>query len=330
MKTVFFSSAPYEIEVFTECNDSLPEPHELIFHEASLSKSTASLADNAECVCAFVNDELSAEVLNQLHALGIKLIALRSAGYNHVDLDAARELGLTIVRVPAYSPHAVAEHTVALLQTLNRQIHRAHNRVREGNFSLDGLVGFDLHQKTVGIIGTGQIGTVVAKILHGFGCKLLTHDPYPNVTCQELGANYVELDELFARSDIITLHCPLNDDSYHLINETALEQMKDGVVLINTSRGALIDTAAIISALKTRKVSLLGLDVYEAEGDYFFHDLSSSIIQDDRLSRLMTFPNVLITGHQAFLTNEALQGIAETTLANITAFKANTPLTNQV
>jgi D-lactate dehydrogenase len=272
-------------------------------------------------VCVFVNDQLDKSVLGTIARSGTRLVALRCAGFNNVDLAAAHDLGMTVVRVPAYSPHAVAEYAVGLILTLNRKIHRAYNRVREGNFALDGLLGFDLNNRTVGIIGTGQIGAVVAQILKGFGCCLIAHDPFPNPALAEFNVRYTELSEVFAEADILTLHCPLTPDTYHLINTQALQEMKTGVMLINTSRGALLDTQAVIEALKSGKIGYLGLDVYEEEADLFFEDLSGRVIQDDVFARLLTFPNVLITGHQAFFTRNALEQIAATTLANITAFE---------
>jgi D-lactate dehydrogenase len=258
----------------------------------------------------------------------VRLIALRCAGYNNVDLSAAKKHGVTVVRVPAYSPYAVAEHTIALMLALNRKLHRAYNRVREGNFALDGLVGFDMHGKIVGVIGTGQIGTVVAQILTGFGCPILAFDPFPNATCRSLGVRYVELNQLFAESDIITVHCPLTSENKHLINGQALEKMKNGVMLINTSRGALLDTIVITEGLKSGRIGYLGLDVYEEEEDLFFEDRSGLILSDDVFARLLTFPNVIITGHQAFFTREALLNIAATTIDNITKFENNQPLEN--
>jgi D-lactate dehydrogenase len=269
---------------------------------------------------------MNAAVIATLESLGVRLIALRCAGYNNVDLSAAKKHGITVVRVPAYSPYAVAEHTIALMLALNRKLHRAYNRVREGNLALDGLVGFDMHGKTVGVIGTGQIGTVVAQILTGFGCPTLAFDPFPNATCGSLGVRYVELNQLFAESDIITVHCPLTPENKHLINGQALEKMKNGVMLINTSRGALLDTVAIIEGLKSGKIGYLGLDVYEEEEEIFFEDRSGSILSDDVFARLLTFPNVIITGHQAFFTREALLNIAATTIDNITKFENNQPL----
>lgn len=278
------------------------------------------LAKGAEAICAFVNDDLGRNTLEILSQAGVRLVALRSAGFNHVDLEAAREIGMLIARVPAYSPHAVAEHTMALILSLNRRIHKAYNRVREGNFALEGLLGFVLHGKVAGVVGTGKIGEAVCRILRGFGCDVVAHDLHPNPACLALGVRYVERDALFAVSDIITLHCPLTPRTHHLISASALSQMKKGVMLINTSRGAVVDTRAALRGLKDGTIGLLGLDVYEEEADLFFEDLSGEYIRDDVFARLLTFPNVLITGHQAFFTHEALTGIAEVTIANISAF----------
>ncbi len=319
MKIAVFSTKSYDRSYLEAANEDLN--HELTFFEAKLDERTAPLAQGFPCVCVFVNDNLNAHVLLELQAGGTKLLALRSAGFNHVDLKAAHQLGISTVRVPAYSPHAVAEHTVALLMALNRKTHRAYNRVREGNFSLDGLLGFDLYGLTVGIIGTGQIGQAAARIFNGFGCKLLGYDLYPNDACVELGMEYTELDDLFRRADIITLHAPLTPDTYHLINSDTLGLMKRGVTILNTSRGALIDAQAVLAGLKTGKISHLGLDVYEEEGDLFFEDLSDQIIQDDVFARLLTMPNVLITGHQGFFTEKALENIARTTLENVKEFE---------
>jgi D-lactate dehydrogenase len=291
-----------------------------------LNEETVSLAAGFEAVCVFVNDQVNAAVIATLESLGVRLIALRCAGYNNVDLSAAKKHGVTVVRVSAYSPYAVAEHTIALMLALNRKLHRAYNRVREGNFALDGLVGFDMHGKTVGVIGTGQIGTVVARILIGFGCPTLAFDPFPNATCRSLGVRYVELNQLFAESDIITVHCPLTPENKHLINGQALEKMRKDVMLINTSRGALLDTVAIVEGLKSGGIGYLGLDVYEEEEEIFFEDRSGLILGDDVFARLLTFPNVIITGHQAFFTREALLNIAATTIDNITKFENNQPL----
>lgn len=313
----FFSTKPYDERYFTEANAG--HGHDLFFLEPRLVPETVALASGHEAVCVFVNDVLDRKVLEQLAAEGVHLVALRSAGFNHVDLPVARGLGLTVVRVPAYSPHAVAEHAVGLILALNRRIHRAHMRVREGNFALNGLLGFDLHGKTVGVVGTGHIGTVFAGIMMGFGCRVIAFDPSPSDRCQEMGVSYVSLATLLGEADIVALHCPLTPETHHLIDEEAVDAMKHGVMLINTSRGALIDTTAVIEGLKSGTIGFLGLDVYEEEGDLFFEDLSDQVITDDVFSRLLTFPNVLVTGHQAFFTAEAMQQIAETTLANITA-----------
>ncbi len=319
MRVAVFSTKSYDRRFLEAANQAFR--HDLTFFEPRLKPETAPLADGFPAVCAFVNDVLDAETLKLLQAGGTRLIALRSAGFNHVDLETAAALGLTVARVPAYSPHAVAEHAVGLILALNRKIHRAYARVREGNFALDGLLGFDLYGRTVGVVGTGAIGTEFARIMAGFGCRLLGFDPTPNDTCRELGVRYVPLMELFQGSDIIALHAPLTPATHHLIDRDSLVHMKPGVMLINTSRGALIDTAAAIEALKSSRIGYLGLDVYEEEAHLFFRDLSEQLIQDDVFMRLLTFPNVLITGHQAFFTEEALHNIAHTTLSNVTAFE---------
>ncbi len=326
MRVALFSSKAYEKAAFDAANVG----HDLVYFDTHLNHQTALLGVDYPAVCIFVNDQAGAETLEILARGGTRLLALRSAGYNHVDLDAAASLGITVVRVPAYSPHAVAEHTIALMLTLNRKTHRAHNRVREGNFELEGLLGFDIHGLTVGIIGTGKIGIEVARIMHGFGCRLLGYDPYPNPAAAALDLRYVDLPDLFAQSDIISLHSPLTPETYHLIDAAAIARMKPGVMLINTSRGALVDTSAAIEGLKAGQIGYLGLDVYEEEGDLFFEDLSSQIIQDDVFARLLTFPNVLITGHQAFFTRHAITAIAETTLANITEFERTGQCKNAV
>jgi len=315
MKTIAFSVQPYERPFFDELNRTYD--HDLSFIEAQLTPDTAALAKGYECVCAFVNDELDAGNLRTLAEGGVKVIALRSAGFNHVDLEAAGEHRLTVVRVPAYSPHAVAEHTICLMMALNRKVHRAYNRVREGNFELNGLMGFDVHGKTAGVVGTGKIGECVAEILKGFGCRILGFDPVRNPDCEKLGMTYVDLPELLEESDIVTLHCPLTPETEHLIDAEAISKMKPGAMLVNTSRGGVVDTGAVIDGLKKEKLGSLGLDVYEEEGDFFFRDLSDKVIQDDQLARLLTFPNVIVTGHQAFFTHEALHAIVDTTLANI-------------
>lgn len=319
MRVAFYSTHPFDRQFFDETN--VNHRHELHYLEARLTHATSALAQGFPVVCAFVNDQLDASVLGALSAGGTRLIALRSAGFNHVDVGKARDLGLTVVRVPAYSPHAVAEHTVALILTLNRKIHRAYARVREGNFVLDGLLGFDMHGRTVGIVGTGKIGTVVARILLGLGCEVIAHDLKPNQECKAKGVTYLTLDEIWSRSDIITLHAPLTAETRHLVDAKAIARMKRGVMIINTGRGALIDTTAVIAGLKAGQIGYLGLDVYEEEEGLFFQDLSSEVLQDDVFARLLTFSNVVVTGHQAFFTREALEAISETTLANVTAFE---------
>lgn len=319
MKVAIFSTKPYDRRFFESVNES--HGHDLVFFETRLSSESVKLAAGFPIVCVFVNDLLDKSMVAELASHGTRLIALRCAGYNNVDLSAAAEHDLTIARVPSYSPYAVAEHTVGLLLTLNRNIHRAYNRVREGNFAIDGLLGFDLHGKTVGVLGTGRIGALVCRILNGFGCKLLAYDVNPNPDCESLGVEYVEREEIFASSDIVTLHCPLTPETHHVIDAAAIDQMQKGTLLVNTSRGPLVDTDAVVAGLKSGKLGAVGLDVYEEEADLFFEDLSNQVLQDDTLARLLTFPNVLITSHQAFFTREAMQNIAETTLSNITAFE---------
>lgn len=317
MNVAVFSTKDYDRTFLDVANDGR---HDLTYFEPHLTAETVSLAEGHDAVCAFVNDDLGPNVLETLAGQCVEFIALRSAGFNHIDLEAAEDHNLTVARVPAYSPHAVAEHALALILTLNRKTNRAYNRVRERNFSLEGLMGFDLNDKTVGVVGTGKIGTIFARIMDGVGCHVLAYDPYPNDAAKAY-ADYVTEPALFRRSDIVSLHCPLTPETHHLIDEDALAEMKDGVMLINTSRGALIDTPVVLDALKSKKVGHLGLDVYEEEDNLFFEDLSDRVIQDDVFMRLLTFPNVLITGHQAFFTEEALAGIAETTIENITAFE---------
>jgi D-lactate dehydrogenase len=319
MRVAVFSTKPYDEQFLRAANRDAS--HDLHFYEPRLAVETATLANGCGAVCAFVNDDLGESVLDVLAAGGTRLVALRSAGFNHVDRAAAARLGLAVARVPGYSPHAVAEHAVGLILSLNRRIHRAYNRVRENNFSLTGLLGFDLHGRTVGVVGTGNIGAVFSRIMLGFGCRVLAFDPYPDEACRAMGVEYVPMDDLLRQSDIIALHCPLTPETHHLVNTTTLAAMRDGVMLINTSRGALVDTAAVIDALKSGKIGHLGLDVYEEEADLFFEDLSDRVLGDDVFSRLLTFPNVLITGHQGFFTENALANIAATTIANLTAFE---------
>ncbi len=332
MKIIVFSSKPYDIESLEAANAALPqsERHRLSFLETQLNSQTAALANSFDAVCAFVNDELDQPCLDGLSQAGIQLIAPRCAGFNNVDMAHAQQIGMPVARVPAYSPHAVAEHAVALMLTLNRHIHRAFNRVREGNFSLQGLQGFDMHGKTVGILGTGRIGTEVARIMRGFGCRVIATDTAPNNACRELGVEYMPFENLLAQADIITIHCPLTPDTFHIIDDKAVANMRDGVMLINTGRGAIIETTAVIKALKSGKLGYLGLDVYEQEEELFFQDLSNSIIQDDLFERLLTFPNVLVTGHQGFFTQQALQNIAMTTLENCRQFECGEALTNAI
>ncbi|TAD87208.1 MAG: 2-hydroxyacid dehydrogenase [Alphaproteobacteria bacterium] len=319
MDVTVFSAKPYDRSFLDAAAGTA---HRVTYLEAHLTPGTAVLADGADVVCAFVNDRVDAAVLTALQGLGVRLVALRSAGFNNVDLVAAKHLGITVARVPAYSPQAVAEHTVALMLSLNRGIHRAFARVREGNFALDGLLGFNMQGRSVGVIGTGRIGAAVVTILMGFGCDVLACDPHSNPTLVERGVRYMELPDLLSASDIVTLHCPLVPQTRHLIDTAAIAEMRRGAMLINTSRGAIIDTNAVIAGLKDGVIGHLGLDVYEEEAALFFEDLSDQVIQDDVFARLLTFPNVLITGHQGFFTREAMAAIAETTFANITAFAA--------
>ncbi|WP_296676823.1 2-hydroxyacid dehydrogenase [Novosphingobium sp.] len=321
MKVAVFSAKDYDCDFLTAANASDGSRQELSFFETRLDHTTAALAKGAQAVCPFVNDSLQRHSLEALSHLGTRLVALRCAGFNNVDLVAAADLGIAVCRVPAYSPSAVAEHAVALILALNRKTHRAFARVREGNFALEGLLGFDLQGRTVGLIGTGRIGLVVARIMNGFGCKVIGLDPIERNEFRWLGGQYTDFAELLSDADIISLHCPLNPQTHHLINAAAVDRMKPGAMLINTSRGAVIDTKAVIYGLKCGKIGYLGLDVYEEEGDLFFEDLSSQVIQDDVFARLLTFPNALITGHQGFFTQEAMQAIAETTIGNINAFE---------
>lgn len=323
MNIAFFSTKPYDEHFFAAANAD--HRHAITFLEPRLTAATASLARGHAVVCAFVNDQLTAAVLDLLHAGGTRLIALRSAGYNHVDLAAARRLGLTVVHVPDYSPHAVAEHTIALMLALNRHIHRACNRVREGNFSIDGLLGFDLHGKSVGLVGVGKIGICVARILHGFGCRVLAVDPLPLPAELKAAVTPCSLDHLLGTADIVSLHCPLTPGTRHLVNAGTIARMKRGVMLINTSRGALVDTPAVIDGLFSGQIGYLGLDVYEDEAELFYEDRSNRLIADSVFSRLLTLPNVLITGHQAFFTSEALTTIAATTLRSTDDFAAGRP-----
>lgn len=326
MKIAFFSTQSYDRNYFNRYNTG----HDLVFFEAPLNEQTVNLATGFTAICAFVNDQLNAAVIDQLAAQGIKLIALRCAGYNNVDLAAAKAHNIPVVRVPAYSPYAVAEHAVALILTLNRKTHKAYNRVREGNFSLERLTGFDLHGKTVGVIGTGKIGQVFSGIMQGFGCRVLAFDIIANKEMEAQGVEYLPLVKLLPQCDIISLHCPLNDQTRHIVSTLTLNMMKDGAMLINTSRGALIDTQAAIEALKTGKLGYLGIDVYEQEEKLFFHNLQDEIIHDDTIMRLMSFPNVLVTAHQGFFTDEALTQIAQTTIQSINDFGQGKSLPNKI
>lgn len=325
MRIAVFSAKPFEREYLDRVNRQSHANHELHYIETRLTESTAELARGHEAVALFSTDHANADALRQLADQGTRLLALRSAGFNHVDLAEADRLGITVLRVPAYSPHAIAEHAVGLMLTLNRKFHRAYNRVREQNFNIEGLMGFDMHEKTVGVVGTGKIGEVLCRILKGFGCHIIATDPVHNPACLDLGVQYVELTELCQRSSIITLHCPLTPKTRHLINAQTIARMQPGAMLINTSRGAVIDTKALIEALKQRHLGSVGLDVYEEEDNLFFKDLSGQIIDDDLFMRLTTFPNVLITSHQGFFTHEACLAIAQTTIDNATAFQRGNP-----
>lgn len=328
MKIACFSTKSYDRESF---NRFLPNSgHSFSYFEARLDEHTVSLAEGHEAICSFVNDHIDGAMIKKLTKLGVKLIALRCAGYNQVDLAAAAKAGIKIVRVPAYSPEAVAEHAFALILTLSRKTHKAYNRVRENNFSLEGLTGVNIHGKTVGVIGTGAIGRAFCRIAKGFGCTILAYDIFENEEMKQMGVKYLPLNEVLSSSHIISLHCPLTPDTHHLINTETISKMQNGVALINTSRGALIETKAVIKALKIGKIGFLGIDVYEQEENIFFRNLSEEIMQDEQIARLMTFPNVLVTGHQAFLTKEALEQISKITLANISEFEKGHSLTNEV
>ena len=328
MKVAMFSTKSFDREYFNRFN--VPGEHDFTFFEAPLNENTTNLAQDYAGVCVFVNDKVNNQVIGSLRENGVKLIALRCAGFNNVDLRTAKEFSIPVVRVPAYSPYAVAEHAVALILTLNRKTHKAFNRIREHNFSLERLVGFDLHGKTVGVVGTGQIGGIFCQNMLGFGCAVLAFDQYPDDILAQKGVKYVTFDELLKQSDIISLHCPLTPETFHLIGKKEIGLMKKGVMLINTSRGALINTKAAIKALKNGHLGYLGIDVYEQEEHLFFRDLSERIIQDDLISRLLTFPNVLITAHQGFFTNEALEEITKVTLKNLSQFEKGEKLENEI
>lgn len=326
-KVSFFSTQVYDKVFFDKYNADFG--YEFDFFDSQLNEQTVKLIVNAVVVCVFVNDIVNEPVIQQLAEKKVKIIALRCAGFNNVDLEAAKKYNIKVCRVPAYSPEAVAEHAMAMILTLNRKTHKAYNRVREQNFSLNGLLGFDLHGKTVGVVGTGNIGKAFAKIVTGFGCKLLAFDLVPDVALEKLGVIYVSLEQIFQESDIISLHCPLNDKTKYIINKESLSIMKKHVMLINTSRGALIQTSDVIKALKKGKIGYLGIDVYEQEEKLFFKDHSEDIIQDDQIQRLMSFPNVLVTAHQAFFTNEALSQIATITLENIDSLLKQNDIDNK-
>ncbi len=323
-----FSSKTYDEASFKQVNQNYGLT--LHFHDFQLSEKTAKIAHGCDAVCAFVNDDLSAPVLKALKDAGVKLVAMRCAGFDRVDLDTAKALGIQVVRVPAYSPEAVAEHAVGLMMSLNRRYHKAYQRTRDANFTLDGLVGFNFYGKTAGVVGTGKIGIATMRILKGLGMDVLCFDPYENPQALELGAHYCSKEELFEKSDVITLHCPLTKDNYHLLDENAFAKMKDGVMIINTSRGGLLDSVAAIEALKQGKIGSLGLDVYDNEKELFFQDKSNDVIVDDVFRRLSACHNVLFTGHQAFLTKEALHNIADTTLTNITQVLDGESCSNQL
>ncbi|NJL82377.1 MAG: 2-hydroxyacid dehydrogenase [Chloroflexaceae bacterium] len=331
MKVAVFSAEPYDRQFLEAANRAAAANYEWVYFETRLEVNTAPLASGFEVICAFVNDDLGGEVLQLLADGGTRLVALRSTGYNNVDLQAAANLGIKITRVADYSPYSVAEHAVGLMLMLNRKLYKAYNRVRDDNFALNGLLGFDLYNCTVGIIGTGRIGVILGQIMRGFGCQILGYDPYPSPKFQEIeGARYVELPKLYAQSDIISLHCPLTPANHYLIDAQAIAQMKPGVMLINTSRGPLIDTKSAIAGIKSGKIGYLGIDVYEDEEQLFFRDLSNTTIQDDTFQLLQSFPNVVITAHQAFFTRNALETIAQTTVANLQEFEQGSPLSNEV
>lgn len=328
MEVAIFSSTRYERRYLDAANGA--GRHHLHYFDALLEMDTVGLAAGYGAVCIFVNDTANAQVLEALHAGGTRLLALRCTGFNNVDLEAAARLGIKVVRVVTYSPYSVAEHAVALLLAINRKVHRAYNRTRDSNFSLEGLTGFDLYGKTVAVVGTGKIGRVFAQIMLGFGCNVIGYDPYPSPEFEALGLTYAKRGEIGERAEIISLHCPLTPETHHIINAHTLGRAKPGAILINTSRGGLVDTEAAIEALKNGQLGGLGIDVYEQEADLFFRDLSSEIITDDIFQRLVSFPNVIVTGHQAYLTHEALTTICETTLESVSAFERNEPLENEV
>lgn len=328
IRVAVFSTKKWVVDSFDLINDKFK--YEVSYFESRMYKKTIPLAEGFDVVCVFVNDHLESEVLEGLKKVGVKLVALRCAGFNNVNIESAKEIGMGVVRVPAYSPYAVAEHTLGLILSLNRKYHKAYPRIRDGNFALDGLLGFDVHGKTIGLIGTGRIGQIFSQLISGFGCKVVAYDKFPNKELEGNGVEYVELQDLYRQSDIISLHCPLTHDTFHMINEYAIAAMKDGVMIVNTSRGPLVDTNAVIEGLKRGKVGYLGLDVYEEEEELFFEDLSEKVIQDDQFVRLQTFPNVLITAHQAFFTREAVLNISQTTFENIEDYIVKGSSVNEV
>ena len=326
MNIAIFSTYQYDEEYFNRFNSG----HALTFYSAPLDLKTVNLSKGFECICIFVNDRVDAEVLSELAQNGVKLIVLRCAGFNNVDVEKATELGIVVMRVPAYSPEAVAEHAMALILTLNRKTHKAYNRVREGNFSLEKLMGFNLHQRKVAVIGTGNIGQAFCRILKGFGCQIAAYDPFPNPEMEAIGVTYGTLEDTLCDADVVSLHCPLNNDTLHMVNKETLKLFSKGAMLINTSRGALIETADVIHALKHGRLGYLGIDVYEQEGQLFFNDHSEAVIADELITRLISFPNVLITSHQGFFTKEAMEQIATITYQNIDAFEKDQELVNRV
>ena len=327
-KIAFFGAKPYDIASFDKVNEKYN--YDILYYKGHLNPNNVVLTQDTDAVCIFVNDTADAAVIDAMVDNGVKLLALRCAGFNNVDLKAAKGK-LPVVRVPAYSPYAVAEYSLALMLSLNRKIHRAYWRTRDGNFSLNGLMGFDMHGKTIGIIGTGKIAKILIRLLKGFGMRILAYDLYPDMKfAGEEGISYVSLDELYRESDIISLHCPLTDQTKYMIDKDSIDKMKEGVMIINTGRGLLINTNDLIEGLKEKKIAAAGLDVYEEEGEYFYEDKSDKIIDDDVLARLLSFNNVIVTSHQAFFTKEALHNIAETTLQNIEDFRCHRPLVNEV
>ncbi len=322
MKVAVFSTKPYDEEFLNKAN--VNNKHEFTFIDVRLNKHTVVLAQGFSCVCVFVNDVLDVEVLDHLHQLGVRFIALRCAGFNNVDFYEANKLGLVVGRVPAYSPYSIAEHTIGLMLALSRNICRAYTRTRNGNFSIDGLLGYDIHSKTLGVIGTGKIGAITAKLMTAFGGRVVAHDIYQNPELLKLGVEYLPLDELLGCVDVLSLHCPLTDESHHLICKKTIDQMKPGVMILNTSRGALVDTEDVIVGLKSGKIGALGLDVYEEEANLFFEDYSDKVILDDQIARILAFPNVVVTSHQAYFTIDAMEGIGNMTIANINAFENET------